>query len=130
MGTKILQFSLFACVLFVIVTALNPRESNSYNEINKADSTENLVRHVCESVITKTLKAPATAKFASQEESRLDNLGNEEYAFITWVDAQNSFSALIRSHFYCQLARDPSSEGGWRLQQLKVDGDSVYDERG
>jgi hypothetical protein len=50
-------------------------------------------------VMEKQLKAPATAKFASKNESNISKLGDNLYEVTSYVDAQNSFGALIRTSF-------------------------------
>ncbi|MFM6963050.1 MAG: hypothetical protein ACKOWJ_02110 [Micrococcales bacterium] len=54
----------------------------------------------CEALVLKGLKAPATAKFSQESladvDSRLSQIDGV-------VDSQNSFGALIRSSFECQV---------------------------
>jgi len=53
------------------------------------------------------LKAPRTAKWpwASTDEL-VTYLGNREYLINAYVDAQNSFGALIRTYFTCRVRDD------------------------
>lgn len=51
------------------------------------------------SFMEKQLKAPATAKFASKDASNIYKLGDNLYEVNSYVDAQNSFGALIRTSF-------------------------------
>lgn len=57
-------------------------------------------------IITENyLKAPATAKFAgfSEAEIKYTNLGDKVHVYTikSYVDSQNSFGAMIRTHFQC-----------------------------
>ena len=57
------------------------------------------------------LKAPGSAKFASYQECSVDVVG-DVYTVSGWVDAQNSFGALIRQRFTCEM-RIEESRGKW-----------------
>ena len=55
----------------------------------------------CEQLVMEQLKSPATAKFSDV----IYTNGTPVWQSITilWdVDSQNSFSAMIRSHFWCE----------------------------
>ena len=49
------------------------------------------------------LKAPSTAKFAGSGETTRTDLGGGLYRVVSWVDAQNSFGAMIRQRFICEV---------------------------
>ena len=56
--------------------------------------------------VTARLKAPSTAKFPGmfdQDEKQTVSLGNGRYRVHSWVDSQNSFGAMIRTHWTCEL---------------------------
>ena len=50
-------------------------------------------------IVKDSLKAPSTAKFCSFPESKVKHLGNGEYMVTGWVEAQNSFGAMLRQSF-------------------------------
>jgi hypothetical protein len=52
--------------------------------------------YAAKDAITNQLKAPSTASFSS--DPKITDLGNGEYQISTYVDAQNSFGAKIRSN--------------------------------
>jgi hypothetical protein len=58
--------------------------------------------------VNRTLKAPATAKYPSfsDDSVRVIYKGNCQFSVIGYVDAQNSFGALIRSRFAVDLSYD------------------------
>ena len=54
---------------------------------------------VAEYVVKENLKAPSTAQFCKITEATITYLGNKKYEIKGWVDAQNSFGAMIRQNF-------------------------------
>lgn len=71
-----------------------------------SSSTTNTARHsdedafYCATLIVEDyLKAPSTAKFCKLSDATVTHLGNGEYMVTGWVDAENSYGAMIRSDF-------------------------------
>lgn len=52
-----------------------------------------------EEIVEGNLKAPSTARFCKVTEATVTALGGGEYEVKGWVDAENSFGAMIRSEF-------------------------------
>lgn len=68
--------------------------------------------------VEKRLKAPTTAKFASFDESIIVlGEGEDEYIVTSYVDAENSFSAMIRTKYHCLLKYHPTTEE-WTLEEI------------
>ncbi|HTJ00295.1 MAG TPA: DUF4339 domain-containing protein [Dongiaceae bacterium] len=63
------------------------------------------------SFVPAQLKAPSTAKFADFSDCTVTVEG-DVYTVSGWVDAQNSFGAMIRQNFVCKLRLD-ASRGKW-----------------
>jgi len=63
--------------------------------------------------VKKNLKAPRTAKFPWFEEASY--LGDGRYQLISYVDAQNTFGALIRTRYYCIVKYDGSD---WSIEKF------------
>lgn len=57
-------------------------------------------RYTCERHVKSRLKAPSTAKF---EVERSSLLGVGRYRVIGYVDAENSFGAMLRSAYVCDV---------------------------
>jgi len=72
--------------------------------------------YTCRMFIEDHLKAPKTAEFERYNASRVYQLNTSEWIVTMRVDAQNSFGAMIRSDFKCQL-RDEGET--WRLIDLQ-----------
>lgn len=80
--------------------------SSSSFSSSGSSSTTNTARHsdddafYCAKLIVEDyLKAPSTAKFCKQSDATVTHLGNGEYMVTGWVDAENSYGAMIRSDF-------------------------------
>lgn len=53
---------------------------------------------IAESIVEENLKAPSTASFCKVTEATITNNG-DVYTVSGWVDAQNSFGAMLRQNF-------------------------------
>ena len=58
---------------------------------------------MAEYFVKQNLKAPSTAEFCPVREAKIGRLGNNEYEVTGYVDAQNSFGAMIRSTYYVKM---------------------------
>lgn len=82
------------------------KHTSSSSSSSGSSSTTNTARHsdddafYCATLIVKDyLKAPSTAKFCKLSDATVTHLGNGEYMVTGWVDAENSYGAMIRSDF-------------------------------
>lgn len=57
--------------------------------------------------VMQRLKAPSTAKFAWYNETSVLITGACEYTIQSYVDAQNSFGAMIRNQYSAEVRYDP-----------------------
>jgi len=80
---------------------------------------------MAEDFVRGGLKAPSTARFGSvfggdyqRPDDCVSVLGGGRYRVVGWVDAQNSFGALIRNNFVCVL-RDRGNDM-WRCEELII----------
>jgi hypothetical protein len=78
----------------------------------------------CQDFVKRRLKAPATASFPSLDFSALK--GNDDrYTVSSYVDAENSFGAKLRSKFVCTIklvspAGDLADPASWELIDLQM----------
>ena len=70
---------------------------------------------ICRKFMKESLKSPTTAKFPTTREDDVESSGIK-YSVISYVDAENSFGAMIRTYFLCDI----TYVGGdrWRLDSL------------
>lgn len=87
------------------------RERRACNE----DDTAAFV--MAQKFVKPTLKAPATADFAPMYDSQVTNVGDCTYEVHSYVDAQNSFGANIRTRFNATVKY--KGDGRWSLVALK-----------
>ncbi|NIC42700.1 hypothetical protein [Aquabacterium sp. A08] len=57
----------------------------------------------CERLVKSSLKAPSSAKFASFSDASVTSTGAGKFRVVSYVDAQNSFGAMIRNSFACLI---------------------------
>jgi len=72
--------------------------------------------YACRQFTEDRLKAPTTAKFERYNSSRVTQYGNGEWGVSMYVDAENSFGAMIRSDFECRLRKEGEN---WRLINIE-----------
>lgn len=57
--------------------------------------------------VKKNLKAPSSARFPWYDASNVSIYGECDFIIRSYVDAQNSFGAMLRSNYYVRLKYDP-----------------------
>lgn len=67
--------------------------------------------------VTDKLKAPSTADFARSTDSKINSLGCGKWRVTSYVDAQNAFGAMLRSHYVAELQFDGAKN--WQLVSLQ-----------
>ena len=70
-----------------------------------------------EKFVGRRLKAPKTAEYASSE-AQAAMTGCGAWQVQSYVDAQNGFGALIRTHFTALVIKGSGEE--WKLDDLKT----------
>lgn len=95
-------------------------EKKALEEANKDRSIEAFIR--CKNIVENSLKAPSTADFPWSPE-RVFRLENQTYVVKSYVDAQNSFGAMLRSNWHCKIqytSGDERDASNWTLQELEI----------
>lgn len=106
----------FVIILAVVLCIAVGVITSSFKRPDRADAIGAYV--ACKQFIEGGLKAPSTAVFASQSQSDITNTGDGSFRVNSYVDAQNSFGAMIRTDFTCTV----KYEGGdqWGLVDLQT----------
>jgi hypothetical protein len=78
----------------------------------------------CQDHVRKRLKAPSSADFPLLERS-VTKTAENTYKVVSYVDAENSFGAKLRSSYVCIIKRtdpkgDKADPRSWRLVDLKI----------
>lgn len=78
-----------------------PSSSGQYDPAptNSARHDETTSYIIAQDIVESYLKAPSTANFCRMSECNIQHLGNGEYMVIGWVEAQNSYGAMLRQEF-------------------------------
>lgn len=70
--------------------------------------------------VEKVLKAPSTAIFPrGTKDSTIENIGICTYKVRSFVDAENSFGAKIRSHYTALIKYE--GQGTWSAVDVQID---------
>jgi hypothetical protein len=77
------------------------------------------VTMACEDFVKARLKSPGSAKFSDTLPQEVYSMPDGSYSVISWVDAQNSFGALLRSKYVCSVRKAP--DGQWQLEKLVME---------
>lgn len=95
--------------------------SEALAEAEKTCSNTTLAFVMSQDFVTKQLKAPATADFPniSSEGVSVNYLGNCVHEIRAYVDAQNSFGANIRSHYYVKIKNELNTDS-WSLLKIQI----------
>lgn len=73
---------------------------------------------VCQQYVQQSLKAPGSAKWPGGYSDYTQHLGGGRYRVTAWVDAQNTFGALVRTNFKCEVRWQ--SDDRWYLENLAL----------
>lgn len=68
-------------------------------------------------LVEKELKAPTTAKHPDLENYKIKSLGENRFEVSSYVDAQNSFGAMIRTYYYAVVRNMEKDK--WRLEKIQ-----------
>lgn len=82
-------------LLIPLSMCINSNSSNNREKYNRFDAADAAERRILSS-----LKAPSTAKFPSKFDWNIND-GNSYFSVYSYVDAQNSFGAMMRTNFAC-----------------------------
>jgi len=74
---------------------------DKYKE-NHFDHDDSDILQIAEDTVKQNLKAPSTATFSSIRETQIKRSGNT-WTVSGWVDAQNSFGAMLRSEYTVKI---------------------------
>lgn len=101
----------------------NPEKfAGHFNELRAGDLSSD-ASIVCKDYVRATLKAPSTADFPLLDFSATRHAAGR-WTVSSYVDAENSFGATIRSRYLCDIQYagkgDPLDYASWQLLDLKV----------
>jgi hypothetical protein len=69
--------------------------------------------------VKRELKSPSTAQFSIQKDAVITKLDDGKYKVESFVDAQNSFGAMLRKSFIVIMHKN---DDNWYCDYLEIDG--------
>lgn len=114
-GTMVIGGIAGLIVLSAIINAID--ETTTTTDKPKGDPNEGVAAYACQTFVKERLKAPKTADFPWRYDVSRDSTDQNKYTIVSYVDAQNSFGALIRTHYSCVVRAGGTS---MRLIDLKT----------
>ncbi len=99
--------------------------SGEQSEEDKRRADNIMAKIMCEGFVEKRLKSPSSADFAGAFDGvkGANHINSDEkfhyFEMKSWVDAQNSFGAKIRTNFYCKIKNEIGTDQ-WVLIKLKM----------
>lgn len=75
-----------------------------------------------ETFVRRSLRAPSTAEFPGRNDPavRVERVADCRFRVSSWVDAQNSFGAMLRSRYVAEIRYDSVTDE-WRREDLAME---------
>ena len=111
---------LFICMITLAVLYSCVSNSNKSDpKVVTADAMKSGAYAYCVGVVKRNLKAPKSADFPWGVE--VVQTVDGKYVVQSYVDSQNSFGALIRTRYRCELSNAGSDDyNSWTVEDLKI----------
>lgn len=103
MGSCAILF-LFVLGVIIVIFVVSALMGNNNKDKPKTSGDRWGALVVCQQFVEDQLKAPSTAEFAIMSDSEVANTTGNVWVVESYVDAQNSFGATIRTQFRCEVA--------------------------
>ncbi len=124
----ILTFSVAIIISLIIIMFFGTSNSNISSNISMGSTIivnkdsyghdETWARAEVHSIVSSHLKAPSTAKFPWPDEEKVSRSG-DTWTVSGWVDAQNSFGAMIRSNYVVKITS--TSENTYKIVSCLIE---------
>jgi hypothetical protein len=90
----------------------------------RQEHSESIAQTICKELVKASLKSPSTADFPWTDYRRQTH-GGGKYTVRSYVDAQNSFGATLRSQWRCTITYGGSGSGflpqNWTINDLTIE---------
>jgi hypothetical protein len=98
--------AIFVCVVFFIIFLVF-KCSCSETDQERANRTEQnsefTAYYYSQQCVKELLKSPSTAEFPSGSDQFVTRIDNDTFLINSYVDSQNSFGAMLRTNYVCQI---------------------------
>ena len=88
--------------LIFLVFKCSCSESNE-NKIMSEEDQKFSAYYNSQECVKELLKSPSTAEFPSGSEQFVTRIDNDTFLINSYVDSQNSFGAMLRTNYVCQI---------------------------
>jgi len=111
-------------VLWVLINGACPSGNGGTHRVSnwRTEDNSTMAYIMVEDFVKERLISPSSARFPGVFDGRADHitsLGNRRYRITSWVDSQNSFGAVLRTHFTAEI--EQIDEDRWRLISLDME---------
>ena len=79
-----------------------------------------IVTVICEREMTSRLRSPGSADYPFGHAAAVESLGDIRYRLRSYVDSQNAFGALVRTHFVCEVTGGGDDIENYNVTTLSV----------
>ena len=107
---------------YIIAQVGEPPSSSSSNKSSKSAGSRGDARYDCEYMTKRYLKSPSTADF---DFPQITKRGNGEWTLRGDVHAQNSFGAMLKNTYACDVAYTPGKTAG-KVTYFQFNGKVIY----
>lgn len=118
MKTGCIALSIIAGIVLIVFMVLNLDNGGGSSSPKSDISDKYGASAICRQYVEESLKAPSSAKFPSITNETITNPSLGTWEVLSYVDAQNSFGAMIRTEYYCIVFY--LGKGKWRLESLDI----------
>jgi hypothetical protein len=104
---------ILGCVLMTYVFLSRGNENSSGGQ-----NLESMASVQCRNFVKDNIKSPSTAKFTTPMTTKLSD---DTFEVVAYVDAENSFGAVVRNLFICRIryeGGDDAFQSNWSLLDL------------
>lgn len=112
------KIALGVVAFIFIIIVISQYQSDRSMQIKEPDRIGLVV--VARDFVKRNLKAPSTAESGTTNGTRVNSLGNNQYEVSGYIDAQNSFGAMLRNNFYVKMEYHPARDT-YTLLDIRVE---------
>jgi hypothetical protein len=101
MGCLVILFAMFALIMIVV---MRNRPTPEQEAARQSERDGFAAAYQCQNAVRARLKSPVGAEFQAPRRAAITELDNGNYRINSYVDAQNSFGAKIRTPYTCLVS--------------------------
>ena len=95
---------IFAFFVLIMIVVIRNKPTPEQEAARQSERDGYAAAYTCQDAVRARLKAPAGAEFQGVREAAIKELDNGNYRISSYVDAQNSFGAKLRTPYTCVVS--------------------------